>query len=352
MVLAVVEAVLSAQSAVKDDEGSPRVIAVLATYRDRSKMLEAVLSRLRDEGVTRAVVVDNGSTWPIAERLFARFGDFVDVVPMNGNQGCALGYARGLERAVALDAELIWLLDDDNQPMSGALAALVSAWGACRSRVAAEQLIVTAVRDEHHADVMAGVPESRLKVRWDSFGGFHLFDLGYKVWRRTRWGRPTGRPADTVTVDVTPYGGSLFHRTVVERYGLPLLDFYQYGDDIEYTWRITRDGGRIVVVTAARIEDLEESWNPTVQLSNRFLGLIAGASAFRTYYATRNAANFEMRYRCRNRVTFAINRWIYMALIRFYAMRAGHADRYAIIREAVRDGLSGRLGINSRYRLP
>ena len=336
----------------RDGGAAQRVTAVLATYRDRSAMLEAVLERLRDEGVAQAVVIDNGATWPLAARLAARFGDFVDVVAMGGNRGCALGYARGMERAIALGTDLIWLLDDDNRPMPGSLAALVTARESELEQVGPDRLVVTAVRDEHHADVLAGVPERHLKVRWDSFGGFHVRDLVYKIWRRSPFGRPSGHAAAVVRVDVTPYGGSLFHRSLVNRFGLPLLEFYQYGDDIEFMWRVTRDGGRILVVTAARIEDLEVSWNPTVQLANRFSGLVAGSSAFRTYYATRNAAYFESRFRSRNRLMFALNRRIYLALVHFYAQRSGHPDRYRLIREAIADGQAGRLSINPRYQLP
>jgi GT2 family glycosyltransferase len=337
-----------------------RVVAVLATYRDRSAMLEAVLERLQGEGVAQAVVIDNGADWgargPIADALAARFGDFVDVVAMGGNRGCALGYAQGMERAIALDAELIWLLDDDNRPSIGSLDALLAAWRAEqapeRGGIGPDRLVVSAVRDEHHADVLAGVPERHLKTRWNSFGGFHVRDLAYKLWRRTRLGRPSGHPPATARVDVTPYGGSLFGRALVERFGLPLRDFYQYGDDTEFMWRVTRAGGRILVVTAARIEDLEVSWNPTVQLANRFSGLVAGSSAFRTYYSTRNAAYFESRFRSRNRAMFALNRLIYMGLIRHYARRSGHPERYQLIREGVADGLAGRLSINPRFQLP
>jgi hypothetical protein len=256
-----------------------------------------------------------------------------------------------MERARAIGAGMIWLLDDDNRPTPGSLAALRAAWDAAVSETGPDRLIVSAVRDEHHADVMAGVPERRLKVRWNSFGGFHWRDLPYKLWRRTRWGRPPGTPPATARVDVTPYGGALFDVALVERFGLPLADFYQYGDDQEWTWRVTRAGGRILVVTAARIEDLEESWNPTVQLSNRFRGLAAGSSAFRTYYATRNATYFESRFRRRNRLAFAVNRLIYLALVRHYARASGHPERYRLIREAVADGVAGRLGINPRYQL-
>lgn len=340
---------------------SRRVVAVLATYQDRAAMLEAVLVRLRDEGVTRAVVIDNGATWPLAERLAARFGGFVDVVAMGGNRGCALGYGRGIDRALALGADMIWLLDDDNRPTPGSLATLIAAWAAELDKadagkhlehVGPDRLVVTAVRDEHHADVLAGVPERHRKIHWNSFGGFHVRDFAYKLWRRTPFGRPSGRAPVMARVDVTPYGGSLFHRSVAERFGLPLPEFYQYGDDTEYMWRITRDGGRILVVTAARIEDLEVSWNPTVQLANRFRGLVAGPSGFRTYYSVRNAAYFESRFRRRNRLMFGINRLVYLGLVFFYARRSGHPERHRLIREAIADGQAGRLSINPRYRLP
>jgi GT2 family glycosyltransferase len=337
----------------RPDSASPgQIVAVLATYQNRATMLEAVLERLQDEGVAQAVLIDNGATWPLAQRLAERFGKFVDVVAMGGNLGCALGYARGMERALELKADMIWLLDDDNRPTPGSLAALTTAWQAELRQVDRDRLIVTAVRDEHHADVLAGVPERHLKIRWNSFGGFHLRDLAYKLWRRTPFGRPSGHAPATARVDVTPYGGALFHRSLIERFGLPLIDFYQYGDDTEFMWRVTRDGGRIIVVTTARIEDLEVSWNPTVQLSNRFSGLVAGASNFRTYYSTRNAAYFESRFRCRNRLMFKVNRLIYLGLISFYARRNGHPERYRLIREAVADGQAGRLSVNPRYKLP
>jgi GT2 family glycosyltransferase len=335
-------------------EGAPprRIVAVLATYRDRSAMLEAVLERLQAEGVAQAVVIDNGATWPLQQRLTAQFGDFVDVVAMGGNRGCALGYTRGMERALELNADMIWLLDDDNRPTTGSLVALIAAWQHDVAQVGADRLVVTAVRDEHHADVLAGVPERHLKIRWNSFGGFHVRDLGYKLWRRTPLGRPSGVAPATARVDVTPYGGALFHRRLVERFGLPLLDLYQYGDDTEFMWRVTRDNGRIVVVTTARIEDLEVSWNPTVQLANRFRGLVAGNSAFRTYYSVRNAAYFEARFRCRNPLMFKLNRLIYLGLILFYAQRSGHPERYRLVREAIADGQAGRLSINPSYQLP
>ena len=331
---------------------SKTIVAVLATYLDRSTMLEAVLDRLREEGVTQAVVVDNGGTWPVAEDLAARFGAFVDVVAMGGNRGCALGYARGIERALELDADMIWLLDDDNRPTRGSLAALTKAWAVEQQYVGSDRLVVTAVREEHHADVLAGVPERHLKIRWNSFGGFHLRDLAYKLWRRTSFGRPSGRAPATARVDVTPYGGALFHQSLIRRFGLPLLDFYQYGDDTEFMWRVTRDGGRIIVVTAAQIEDLEVSWNPTVQLANRFSGMVAGSSKFRTYYSARNAAYFESRFRCRNKIMFGLNRLIYLRLISFYAKKSGHPERYQLIREAIADGQAGRLSVNPRYELP
>lgn len=89
-----------------------------------------------------------------------------------------------------------------------------------------------------------------------------------------------------------------------------------------------------------------------MQLANRFSGLVAGSSAFRTYYSTRNAAYFESRFRRRSRLMFGINQLVYLGLIRFYARRSGHPERFELVREAVADGLAGRLSINPRYQLP
>lgn len=322
------------------------VVAAIVTYGARQPMLLAVLERLREEGVGRAIVIDNGAHWPVAAMLATQFGDWVRVVPMGGNMGSACGFVAAFEAAMQTDRALIWILDDDNRPQRGCLSALQAAYAQETMRTPADMLALVAMRTEHATD---NVSARQLMTRWDSFGGFHVADIVAKIVHRLP-GR-VQHQLRHIDLGVTHFGGMLFHRSLVQRFGLPQREFYMYGDDTEFTWRITSGGGRIVQVAEALVEDLEESFQQTAHVRNRFVGALLSDSDFRTYYSVRNMAFFESRFRRRRRLLFALNRQLYFAILRLYARRLGRMDRYRFIYASANEGLSGERGPNARFPL-
>ncbi len=331
----------------------PKVTVVTVTYGERRALLRQVLDSLPAQGVSRAVVVDNGARWPVKEELAAAYGDFAQVVEMGRNTGSAGGFAAGLQRALETGAEYIWLLDDDNRPAPDCLAALGAAYQDLRWQHSADLLAVLAFRPEHQADVAAGVPLRYVTPRPNSFLDFHVLDIPYKFWRRTPWGRPRPRGTLPARVDlvIAPYSGLFFHRALVERFGLPRADFVLYADDSEYSHRLVRAGGRLALIPAACIEDLESSWNVRQHRGSSFGVLLGQGSDLRVYYGTRNRVYFDAHYRAHERLVFALNRWVYLAALAGLARFRGRCARLALIREAVRDGLAGRLGTHARFPL-
>lgn len=329
------------------------VTVVTVTYGERRDLLCQVLDALPAQGVSKVVVVDNGARWPVKAELTAAYGDLVDVVEMGRNTGSAGGFAAGMQRALDLGAEYLWLLDDDNRPEPGCLPALLHAYAGLRAQCPADRLAVLAFRREHQADVAAGVPLRYVNPRRNSFRGFHVLDVPYKIWRRTPWGRPRvrgGLPAQVV-LHVAPYSGLLFHCTVVERFGLPRADFVLYADDTEFSFRITQAGGQIVLVTAAQLRDVESSWHVRGVHNNSFGILLHQGSDFRVYYGTRNSAYFETRAQMTNSWVYALNRGIYLAILTIQAHLQGKQARLALVRQAIADGTAGRLGMHSDYTL-
>lgn len=322
------------------------VVVALVTYGERRSMLLAVLERLREEGAGHVVVVDNGAHWPVGTELAAQFQDWVTVVAMGANRGSAHGFVTAFETAMQTGKPLVWILDDDNRPETGCLAALLAAHAEEAARTPEDMLAVVAMRAEHFS---GNVSAKQLMTRWDSFSGFHVADLVSKVAHRLP-GRRESRP-HRVELGVTHFGGMFFHRSLVERIGLPRRDFFMYGDDTEFTWRITCQGGRIVQVPEALVEDLEGSFQQTSHVRNRFIGALLSDSDFRTYYSVRNLAYFESRFRRRRSAMFALNRRLYFAILHRYARRLGRMDRYHFIRASADEGLRGQLGPNDRYPL-
>jgi len=320
------------------------VILVTVTYGDRKHLLRQVLDAVRDMDIAKVVVVDNGAAWSVKADLTAAYHDFVDVVEMGGNTGSAKGFATGIQRAMDLGAGYIWLLDDDNRPADGCLAVLLQTYAQEREIISADRLAVLAFRPEHQADVAAGVPPSRINARANSFCGFHVLDVPYKLWRRTPWGRPRGPAPARVRLDVAPYSGLLLGREVVQAIGVPDARFVLYADDTEYTWRITARGGRIMLVTAARIEDLESSWNVKARFGNSFAGWLRGSGESRAWYGMRNQAWFDTHRRCKSHMACWLNRQIYMGLLGLAAWRSRTGARYALLRRAIAAGRAGELG--------
>lgn len=324
-----------------------QVTVAIVTYGARRDLLLAVLERLSAQAVGRVVVIDNGAHWPVAATLAERFGDWAQVVVIGTNTGSSQGFAAAFAAAARTGGPLIWVLDDDNLPHMDCLPALIAAYAREAARAPADLLAVVASRAEHAA---GDISARQLLTRWDSFGGFHLADIADKLVRRLSRRRARQASRDR-QVGVTHFGGMLFHRSVVDRFGLPRGDFFMYADDTEFTWRITAAGGRIVQVADAVVEDLEPAAQQTARLGNRFAAALLADSDFRGHYAVRNLAFFESRFRQRNRAIFALNRWLYFALLYVYARRLGRLRNYRFIRASAAEGLAGRLGPDSRFPL-
>lgn len=329
------------------------VVLVTVTYGEREHLLRQVLDAVRDMDLSRVVVVNNGAAWPVEAELTDAYHDFVDVVEMGKNTGSAKGFSTGIQRALDLGAEYVWLLDDDNRPRSDTLQKLCDAYSTAVSSTPCDRLAVLAFRPEHQADVAMGVATHRINPRANSFRGFHVLDIPYKIWRRTPWGKPRvrGEMPAMVSMDQAPYSGLLFHRDLIKSIGLPNADFVLYADDSEFTYRIAKKGGRTILVTAAMLDDLESSWNVKARFSNGFVGNLKGVGDFRAYYGTRNGVYFDTLSVKKNGFVFWVNRAVYMMLLFLFSIVLRKGERYQLLREAVNDGLSGRLGLNARFPL-
>jgi len=341
------------QKACEQGVSTKDVIVVTVTYGAREHLLLQVLNAVRSMDVSKVVVVNNGAAWPVKDELTAAYQGFVDVVEMGANTGSAQGFATGIQRALDLGAGYVWLLDDDNRPRRDTLQKLLNAYMEAQKTTPRDRLAVLAFRPEHQADVAMGVATHRINPRPNSFRGFHVVDIPFKVWRRTPWGKPRvrrGLPAK-VALDKAPYSGLLFHRNLIQSIGLPNVDFVLYADDSEFTHRIVKKGGRTLLVTSALLDDLESSWNIKARFSNSFVGHLQGAGDFRAYYGTRNGVYLDTISTKKNPFLFWINRMVFMGLLFLYSVALGKSERYRLLREAINDGLAGRLGLKERFPL-
>jgi GT2 family glycosyltransferase len=332
----------------------PKIVVVTVTYGNRWHLLRQAVGSARDDGASLAVIVDNAASSNIEELSAAEFGPFAHVVRNSKNLGSAGGFKRGLQTALDLGADFVLLLDDDNQIQPGCLRTLCERFREWEPRVGVSDLALLAYRPDHQADVAAGLSARRLIPGASTFFGFSIIDVPFKIWRRTSPGKKalsSGGYREHYVLQSAPYSGMFLARQALLKHDLPNEKLILYADDTEFSYRLTAAGGKIILVTDARIVDLDQSWNVKSNFSSSFDIWLIGSSESRVYYAARNHAYWELHCRKGNGAARTWNRAIFICILWARAQRLQRMARYRLLRNAIADGEACRLGEHPPYIL-
>lgn len=197
------------------------VTIVVVTYK-RDALLQVLLDSIRDLTVKpgRLVVVDNDNS-PSTSALvsdFARGNNDAIHVTYEGqqeNSGGAGGFSRGVELAMNLGSEWVWLMDDDVALLPDALEK-IAPW--------AERFAVVQGRRydydgspfywQYRFNTALGIPNP---VARSTFGASGYFEM-----------------------NTACFEGTMFRKDIVEEIGLPDPRFFIYWDDTVYGWLASR----------------------------------------------------------------------------------------------------------------
>lgn len=327
-----------------------RVSCLIVTYADRRALLGSVIQRLHEMSaqLDGVVIVFNGVPYDVDEFVANNAGAVpLHAVVLSSNTGSAEGYATALDRASKhTSSDYFWLLDDDNQPELNALDMLFSASRLIGPSPNVLLLSLRADRWEYLAAVHTG---EHTGFRTNAFFNFHM---GAIIRRKMCGWRPFKERVSElpryplVCVPYAPYGGLMLHRTWTDRVGLPRQDYFLYGDDHEYTDRISRAGGRIYLCAASQIRDIDRSWFLTGNASCHFL-LDPDASALRAYFGLRNRVATEKRGHVSSSAWYLLNALVFATRNLLAAYRYWFDKRFwrrvSLLIAAVRAGWAGQL---------
>ena len=211
---------------------TPRIVAVVVTFNRLGMLQELLATLLAEDALSTVVVVDNASTDGTAEWLSThpQTGRALDAVLLAQNTGGAGGFKAGMERAVALDAELVWLMDDDGLPEPGCLETLLEH----RDRLDFWGPIVVDREDQSRLVFPIRLPGGTKTVR-------RLADV------------EAAAKDGLIAGVVIPFNGVLVRSDLIEKIGTVRADYFIWGDDHEYRLRAERAGARIATVVGARV---------------------------------------------------------------------------------------------------
>lgn len=182
------------------------IAAVVVTY-NRKQLLKECIEALRSQArpVDQIVVVNNGSS-DGTEIWLSRQTDIITI--NQKNVGSAGGFSAGLKHAYNLGHTRMWCMDDDGYPDTNALAELL------RHAPAGPALLNCAVINK----------EDKSSFVWKT-GNHSSVNLEERV----------------LLPDVAhPFNGTLIHREIIAKAGLPKSALFVWGDESEYLQRIKR----------------------------------------------------------------------------------------------------------------
>lgn len=215
-----------------DHPRQPMVAAVVVSW-NRRELLELTLRGITsgDRVPDIIIVVDNASTddsVAFVESFAAQLGSaapaapVVDLIRLERNVGGAGGFTVGIDRAANHHrADLIWVMDDDTEPLPQTLAASVAAWsdydpsGGRRPVLVASRVLWTD-GTEHPMNSM-------------------IERIGAGAARRRRAAAVGGR-----TIRSGSFVSLVMDGDAVRAAGLPWADYFIWNDDFEYSTRLAR----------------------------------------------------------------------------------------------------------------
>jgi GT2 family glycosyltransferase len=272
-----------------------KIAAVVVTF-NRLPKLKKVLASLEEQ--TRRpdllVIVDNAATDGTGEWLrefVAQTPLQTDIVTLPENMGGAGGFSAGMARGYALDADYVWIMDDDGYPEPPALELLEKGLSdAC-------------------AELGPDVPFACSVVKYTD-GSICEMNNPVTTWD---WGRLKVKGLNSVLVSQCSFVSVLIPRWVMEMYGLPYKEYFIWFDDAEYTQRITESCPGIQVLDSQVVHDMGE--NKGVNFSS-----IDKKNAWKFAYGVRNEGSYRLHHK-------GIISFMMFSLLLFRQMARGRVDK-------------------------
>ncbi|MFH0818678.1 MAG: glycosyltransferase family 2 protein [Patescibacteria group bacterium] len=246
-----------------------KIAAVVVTYNRKELLKECLDSLLKqDHKLDAIIIIDNASNDGTGEMLEKKYlnNSVFDYINLKENLGGAGGFHYGIKRACEKGFDWIWCMDDDVVPQSNALQNMLN--------VSLDKKI------GYLCSRVVGINGESINTP--------VIDFRKNINMYPSWEENLNK--SLVKVRFSTFVSVLLNRNIVNKVGLPFKEFFIWGDDTEYTSRITNicPGyivGNSIVVHKRKIQEPPEIFREKdpVRIKNFF-------------YKTRNVLFYKKKY--------------------------------------------------------
>ncbi len=207
-------------------------IAIVVTF-NKLQLLKVCLNAILNQTaqIDKVVVVDNNSRQDTVDYLENIVDNRVDVNYLKQNIGGAGGFNIGMKRAMSFNPELLWIMDDDTEPCPTAFEEILKAKAKLKEPFG---FIGSNVRWVDGSACAMNVPA--VSEVWNNLTSQHLVQV---------------KSCSFVSVCV--------NAVAVKQLGYPIADFFIWGDDVEYTNRLSKMFKSYVALDSLAIHHMSEN---------------------------------------------------------------------------------------------
>lgn len=246
-----------------------KIAAVTVTYNDFNYLKKAI-SALKEQTypVQKIIVVDNNSTYENKLLLSREKDDIVEILWLPENRGGAGGFEAGMRYAhEKYNPDWYWLMDADAYPQCNCLETLLSHSEDCKNIGILAPLIF-------------GVDLCQYQL-------YHIKNVSKFLYRDLLlYSSADEIPSGTSNIETDAFVGPLIAKNAVEKLGYADGELFIYGDDHEYTYRVSRKFD-VLLVKEAIINHRDQPVNGRQHPENWW----------KDYYAFRNRVLFIKKYK-------------------------------------------------------
>lgn len=313
------------------------IIAVVVTY-NRKKLLTECLDAIlnQDYDVNKIILVDNKSTDGTYEYLCEKkYLENSKIVykKLNANIGGSGGFYEGMKESLQYNPDWVWIMDDDTIPTKTCLKELVSAQEKIDDKISYMASSVYGENGEY-----MNVPNINLDADNGEYPSWYKY-LANGI----------------VKIKEATFVSLLINADAIKKVGLPVRDYFIWGDDTEYTLRLNRYyGNSYFIGNSVAIHKRKIAKRLSIYNEDNLTRI-----NFYFYMIRNNLLNKKTYYGMKNCLKFFIGKQVQSFIILFKPKCKSRFRKFLIIHKALigflfkkydSKAFKNRLDVNVEYK--
>ena len=214
-----------------------KVVAVVVTYNRKEILKKCInnLIQLKAQGLCDILVIDNAST-DGTETFLKEYIDKKQIIYYNtkSNLGGAGGFNYGIKKAIKLKYDYLWLMDDDCLVKDDSLTEFLNEDKVLKGNYGFLSSVVLWKNGE-----VCKMNKQKIKSNWYEKANLLKYAL--------------------VSTYHATFVSFFIKKEIIEKVGLPIKDFFIWGDDVEYSNRISKKYDCFIVGKSQVLHDTKNN---------------------------------------------------------------------------------------------